>query len=142
MSHPLPDLQRLVIDYLSQPGIVRGLEDMLEGTTVGGVRPTTDEDPHPYVLVLATGGPGQHDRVLYTAQITIDCYAATSWWAGELARCVGDAVHALPSAPGPVAVVQSPAPAELPDPDTDMRRYTATYQVTAKLGASYGTDQR
>lgn len=136
MSHPLPDLQKLVIDYLNRPGVVQGLEGELAGTTVGGVRPSTEEDPHPYVLILATGGPGQHDRVLYTVQITIDSYAATSWWAGELARRVGDAVHALPSADGPVAVVQSPAPAELPDPDTDLRRYTATYQVTAKLGVA------
>ena len=112
MSHPLPDLQKLVIDYLNRPGVVQGLEGELAGTTVGGVRPSTDEDPH------------------------IDSYAATSWWAGELARRVGDAVHALPSADGPVAVVQSPAPAELPDPDTDLRRYTATYQVTAKLGVA------
>lgn len=136
MRHELPDLQKLVIDYLNQPGVVRGLEGELAGTTVGGVRPSTKRDPKPYVLVLATGGSGQHGRVLYTAQLTIDSYAHTSWWAGELARRVGDAVHALPEADGPVAVVRSPAPAELPDPDTDMRRYTATYQITAKLGVA------
>lgn len=138
MRHPLPDVQKLVIDYLSTEGVLRGLEGELEGTMVGGVRPTTRQDPRPYVLVLATGGAGQHDRILYTSQITVDCYAATSWWAGELARCVGDALHALPSAPGPVGVVRSPAPAELPDPDSDLRRYTATYQITIKLGAENG----
>lgn len=135
MRHPLPDVQKFVIDYLSGEGVLRGLTGELEGTTVGGVRPVTSQDPRPYVLVLATGGVGVHSRILYTSQITVDCYAATSWWAGELARRVGDALHALPSAPGPVGVVQSPAPAELPDPDSDMRRYTATYQVTIKLGA-------
>lgn len=128
------DLQKFVIDYLNK----LDFEGELEGTTVGGIRPSTKENPHPYVLVLATGGTGYSNRILYTAQITIDSYAPTSWWAGELARRVGDAVHALPSANGPVAVVQSPAPAELPDPDTDLRRYTATYQITAKLGVTNG----
>lgn len=126
------DLQKFVIDYLNK----QDFEGELEATTVGGVRPSTEEEARPYVLVLATGGPGRHDRVLYTAQLTVDSYAPTSWWAGELARRVGDAIHALPTVDGPVAVVQSPAPAELPDPDTDLRRYTATYQITAKLGVA------
>lgn len=128
------DLQKFVIDYLNK----QGFEGELKGTTVGGIRPSTEENPHPYVLVLATGGPGRSERILYTAQITIDSYAPTSWWAGELARRVGDALHHLPEADGPVAVVSSPAPAEMPDPDTDMRRYTATYQITAKLGVTNG----
>nr|DAU73342.1 MAG TPA: tail completion protein [Caudoviricetes sp.] len=128
------DLQKFVIDYLNK----QDFEGELKTTTVGGIRPSTEENPHPYVLVLATGGPGRSERILYTAQITIDSYAPTSWWAGELARRVGDAIHKLPEADGPVAVVSSPAPAELPDPDTDMRRYTATYQITAKLGVTNG----
>lgn len=128
------DLQKFVIDYLNK----QNFEGELKGTTVGGIRPSTEKNPHPYVLVLATGGPGRSERILYTAQITIDSYAPTSWWAGELARRVGDAIHKLPEADGPVAVVSSPAPAELPDPDTDMRRYTATYQITAKLGVLNG----
>ena len=136
MSQPLPDLQKLVIDYLNRPGVIQGIEGELEGTTVGSVRPSTQKDPKPYVLVLATGGQGRHDRILYTVQLTIDSYAPTSWWAGELARRVGDAIHALPEADCPVAVVRSPAPAELPDPDIDLRRYTATYQITAKLGVA------
>jgi hypothetical protein len=128
------DLQKFVIDYLNK----WDFEGELKTTTVGGMRPSTEEYPHPYILVLATGGAGRHDRVLYTAQITIDSYAHTSWWAGELARRVGDAIHSLPEADGPIAVVSSPAPAELPDPDTDMRRYTATYRITAKLGVTNG----
>ena len=128
------DLQKFVIDYLNK----QDFEGELADTTAGAVRPSTEEDPHPYVLVLATGGPGLSNRILYTAQITIDSYAPTSWWAGELARHVGDALHRLPQADGPVAVVSSPAPAEMPDPDTDMRRYTATYQITAKLGVTNG----
>lgn len=132
------DLQKFVIDYLNTPGVVLGLEGELADTTVGGIRPSTEADPHPYVLVLATGGRGVSNRILYTAQITIDSYAHTSWWAGELARRVGDAIHKLPEADGPVAVVSSPAPAEMPDPDTDLRRYTATYQITAKLGVTNG----
>lgn len=128
------DLQKFVINYLNK----LDFEGELEGTSVGGIRPSTEEKPHPYVLVLATGGPGLSNRILYTVQLTIDSYAPTSWWAGELARRVGDAIHALPEADGPVAVVQSPAPVELPDPDTDMRRYTATYQITAKLGVTNG----
>nr|DAX33377.1 MAG TPA: tail completion protein [Caudoviricetes sp.] len=128
------DLQKFVIDYLNK----QDFEDELEATTVGGIRPSTEENQHPYVLVLATGGAGLSHRILYTAQITIDSYARTTWWAGELARRVGDAIHRLPEADGPIAVVSSPAPAELPDPDTDMRRYTATYQITAKLGVTNG----
>ena len=128
------DLQKFVIDYLNK----QDFEGELKDTTVGGIRPSTEEKPHPYVLVLATGGPGASNRILYTAQITIDSYAPTSWWAGELARRVGDAIHGLPEADGPIAVVSSPAPAEMPDPDTDMRRYTATYLITAKLGVTNG----
>lgn len=128
------DLQKFVIDYLNK----QDFEGELEDTTVGGIRPSTEEEPRPYVLVLATGGPGLSNRILYTAQITIDSYAPTSWWAGELARRVGEAIHKLPEADGPIAVVSSPAPAEMPDPDTDMRRYTATYQITAKLGVTNG----
>lgn len=128
------DLQKFVIDYLNN----MDFEGELEATTVGGIRPSTEEEAHPYVLVLATGGPGLSNRILYTSQITIDSYAPTSWWAGELARRVGDAIHQLPEADGPIAVVSSPAPAELPDPDTDMRRYTATYRITAKLGVTNG----
>lgn len=129
-----PDLQKFVIDYLNK----QDFEGELADTTVGAIRPATEAKPRPYVLVLATGGPGLSDRILYTAQITIDSYAPTSWWAGELARRVGDAIHSLPEADGPIAVVSSPAPAELPDPDTDMRRYTATYRITAKLGVTNG----
>lgn len=128
------DLQKFVINYLNN----LDFEGELKGTTVGGLRPSTEENPHPYVLVLATGGPGLSNRILYTAQITIDSYAPTSWWAGELARRVGDAIHQLPEADGPIAVVSSPAPAEMPDPDTDLRRYTATYRITAKLGVTNG----
>ena len=136
VGHRLPDLQKLVIDYLNRPGTVQGLEGELAGATAGGIRPSTEEEPRPYVLVLATGGTGLSNRVLYTAQLTIDSYAPTSWWAGELARRVWDAIHALPEADGPVAVVQSPAPVELPDPDTDLRRYTTTYQITTRLGVT------
>ena len=128
------DLQKFVIDYLNN----QDFEGELEDTTVGGVRPSTEKNLHPYVVVLATGGPGLSHRILYTAQITIDSYAPTTWWAGELARRVGDAIHQLPEADGPIAVVSSPAPTEMPDPDTDMRRYTATYQITAKLGVTNG----
>ena len=128
------DLQKFIIDYLNN----LDFEGELADTTVGGLRPSTEEDSRPYVLVLATGGPGLSNHILYTAQITIDSYAPTSWWAGELARRVGDAIHQLPEADGPIAVVSSPAPAEMPDPDTDMRRYTATYRITAKLGVSNG----
>ena len=126
------DLQKFVIDYLNK----QDFEGELEGTAVGGIRPSTEENPHPYVLVLATGGAGMSNRILYTVQLTIDSYAPTSWWAGELARRVGDAIHKLPEADGPIAVVSSPAPAEMPDPDTNMRRYTATYRITAKLGVT------
>ena len=126
----LPDLQRLVIDYL--PGALSELPPALDGLEIVGVKPS-DMRSTPYTLVLATGGSGRFNRVLYRAQITLDCYATTAWWAGELARRASAAVLGLPLVDGPVAVVEGSAPAELPDPDSELYRYTVTHQILTRL---------
>lgn len=124
------DAQLYIVKYLSD--FFSSLGGELKGTKVSGLREVTGY-PGFFVHVFTTGGSGVGSRILYESQITIDSYASTSWWAGELARTVSDAMHALPELPGPVALVRSPAPSELPDPDTDLRRYSSTYRITVRL---------
>lgn len=124
------DAQLYVVEYLSK--FFSSLTGELKDAKVSGLKEVTSY-PGFFVHVFSTGGSGVDNRILYESQITIDSYASTSWWAGELARTVSDAMHALPEIPGPVALVRSPAPAELPDPDTDLRRYSSTYRITVRL---------
>ena len=53
------------------------------------------DPPGPMVLVIATGGQGQHQRVLSTGQVTIDSFAPTTGQAMRLALRVDAAVNAL-----------------------------------------------
>lgn len=86
-----------------------------------------------FVRVIATGGPGRHDRVLQTVQVTVDSYAASAGAAATLAARVDDAVHDMVRPGAPVAAVPwGTSPQDYPDPDTGSARYTATYQLVVK----------
>ena len=91
------------------------------------------DPPGPLVLVIATGGQGQHHRVLSTGQVTIDSFAPTTGQAMSLALRVDAAMNALTAgADFPVTKVTGNAPAESPDPTITAARATATYQITTR----------
>lgn len=127
----IPDIQKMILDYLPK-ALASDIPEELDGVSYVAVKPS-DMGDKPYALVLATGGPGVSNKIMYRAQITVDAYATTAYWAGVLARLVSSALHQLPLTEGPVAQVESPAPAEFPDPDTDLARYTATFQINTRL---------
>lgn len=91
------------------------------------------DPPDPLVLVLATGGQGQHQRVLSTGQVTIDSFAPTTGQAMRLALRVDSAINALVAGNDhPVTRVMGNAPSESPDPTITAARATATYQITTR----------
>lgn len=91
------------------------------------------DPPGPLVLVIATGGQGQHHRVLSTGQVTIDSFAPTTGQAMRLALRVDAVINALTAGHDhPVTRVTGNAPAESPDPTITAARATATYQITTR----------
>ena len=91
------------------------------------------DPPGPLVLVIATGGQGQHQRVLSTGQVTIDSFAPTTGQAMRLALRVDAAINALVAGHDhPVTKVTGNAPAESPDPTITAARATATDQITTR----------
>ena len=91
------------------------------------------DPPGPLVLVIATGGQGQHQRVLSTGQVTIDSFAPTTGQAMRLALRVDAAINALVAGHDhPVTKVTGSALAESPDPTITAARATATYQITTR----------
>lgn len=100
---------------------------------VSSVPYANGDPPDPLVLVIATGGQGQHQRVLSTGQVTIDSFAPTTGQAMRLALRVDAAINALVAGHDhPVTKVTGNAPAESPDPTITAARATATYQITTR----------
>ena len=100
---------------------------------VSNVPYANGDPPDPLVLVIATGGQGQHHRVLSTGQVTIDSFAPTTGQAMRLALRVDTAVNALVAGHDwPVTKVTGNAPSESPDPTIAAARSTATYQITTR----------
>lgn len=114
--------------------VIGALRAALAGVKVVSTVPYADGDPPgPMVLVIATGGQGQHRRVLYTGQVTIDSFAPTMGGAMELALRVDATINALTASHDyPVTRVTGNAPAESPDPTITAARATATYQITTR----------
>ena len=114
--------------------VMAALAAALPGTQVVSTVPYEDGDPPgPLVLVIATGGQGQHQRVLSTGQVTIDSFAPTTGQAMSLALRVDAAINALVAGHDwPVTKVTGNAPAESPDPTITAARATATYQITTR----------
>ncbi len=116
-----PDVKQLVIAHL--PAQV--------GVPVVAKRP--DDGTATFVRVVHTGGPGRHDRILQTVQLTLASYARSDAAAQRLASDVDDWMHSLPESVHPVAAIPwSTTPQDSPDPDTNQARYTATYQLIVK----------
>ena len=114
--------------------VMAALKAALPGVQVVSTVPYTNGDPpDPLVLVIATGGQGQHQRVLSTGQVTIDSFAPTTGQAVRLALRVDAAINALVAGHDhPVTKVTGNAPAESPDPTITAARATATYQITTR----------
>ena len=106
---------------------------LLDVQVVSTVPYANGDPPDPLVLVIATGGQGQHQRVLSTGQVTIDSFAPTTGQAMRLALRVDAAINALTAGSGsPVRKVTGNAPAESPDPTITAARASATYQITTR----------
>lgn len=114
--------------------VMAALRTSLTDVQVVSTVPYEDGDPPgPLVLVIATGGQGQHQRVLSTGQVTIDSFAPTTGQAMSLALRVDAVINALTaSGDYPVTRVTGNAPAESPDPTITAARATATYQITTR----------
>lgn len=114
--------------------VMAALAAALPDVQVVSTVPYADGDPpDPLVLVIATGGQGQHKRVLSTGQVTIDSFAPTTGQAMRLALRVDAAINALTAGHEfPVTRVTGNAPAESPDPTITAARATATYQITTR----------
>lgn len=114
--------------------VIGALRAALADVQVVSTVPYADGDPPgPMVLVIATGGQGQHSRVLSTGQVTIDSFAPTMGGAMELALRVDATINALTASRDyPVTRVTGNAPAESPDPTITAARATATYQITTR----------
>lgn len=114
--------------------VMAALKAALPDVQVVSTVPYADGDPpDPLVLVIATGGQGQHHRVLSTGQVTIDSFAPTTGQAMRLALRVDSAINALTAGHEfPVTRVTGNAPAESPDPTITATRATATYQITTR----------
>lgn len=106
---------------------------LLDAQVVSTVPYADGDPPGPMVLVIATGGQGQHRRVLYTGQVTIDSFAPTMGQAMSLALRVDATINALTAGHQyPVTRVTGNAPAESPDPTITAARVSATYQITTR----------
>ena len=114
--------------------VMSALRAALPDVQVVSTVPYEDGDPPGLlVLVIATGGQGQHQRVLSTGQVTIDSFAPTTGQAMSLALRVDAAINALVAGHDwPVTKVTGNAPAESPDPTITAARATATYQITTR----------
>lgn len=114
--------------------VMAALAAALPGVQVVSSVPYANGDPpDPLVLVIATGGQGQHQRVLSTGQVTIDSFAPTTGQAMRLALRVDAAINALTAGGDhPVTRVTGNAPAESPDPTITAARASATYQITTR----------
>nr|DAP10029.1 MAG TPA: tail completion protein [Bacteriophage sp.] len=114
--------------------VMAALKGALPDVQVVSTVPYANGDPpDPLVLVIATGGQGQHQRVLSTGQVTIDSFAPTTGQAMRLALRVDAAINALTAGHAfPVTRVTGNAPAESPDPTITAARATATYQITTR----------
>nr|DAF97152.1 MAG TPA: tail completion protein [Siphoviridae sp. ctksc2] len=114
--------------------VMAALAAALPSTEVVSTVPYANGDPpDPLVLVIATGGQGQHHRVLSTGQVTIDSFAPTTGQAMRLALRVDAVINALVAGHDwPVTKVTGNAPAESPDPTITAARATATYQITTR----------
>lgn len=120
-----PDLEGLLVEYLSEALAVRG-ESAEAAITV------PDPRPDRFVLVPRIGGV-RRNLVVDAATIAVECWARTDAQAAALAALVRGLVGVLPSQRlngVPIyRVDEYSGPANLPDPRTAQARYTFTVAI-------------
>jgi hypothetical protein len=114
-----PDATKTVIDYLSS---------VLGGTTVCGRVPNAR--PTEFVRVERVGGP-RETRVSEAARFVVEAWAATD---GRAAELLNDARgHLFDLDTGVLfGVDEYGGPTRLPDPTTNMCRYTASLTIRVR----------
>jgi hypothetical protein len=127
----LPDVKRVVADYLRSHADVSALVGTRVGTRVpsanaGSSWVNTDGTPKfPLLVVQRIGGLPAVERWLDAARIQLDCWANTEADAWKLASTVQAALWDLPGN-RPLGVVTGVAPdlgmTDSPDPDTGRPR--------------------
>jgi hypothetical protein len=122
-----PDVESAAIDYLI--GVLDTVGDTAwVGNFIPKPRPTR------MVKVIRTGGP-RLSLVLEQAQITYECWDELAQDAHDLAQMVRGLLWVMPDRYTTVTtykVVDLGGPANLPDPDTALPRYTGTVLITTR----------
>lgn len=121
-----PDVEAIVISYLNAAFTARS-ETARASTKVPAPRPTK------FVRVLRTGGSSTlvEDR----AQLTIEAWATTAVAANALMQLTRGLMHAIDQVTVSNVTYQFyrplefSGPANRPDPDSGMERYTETFSV-------------
>jgi len=122
-----PDVEAVVISYLNAAFTARS-ETARASTKVPATRPTK------FVRVIRTGGPAS-SVFMERAQLTIEAWATTAVVASALMQLTRGLMHAIDQVTVGATTYQFYAPQEFsgpanrPDPDSEMERYTETFSV-------------
>lgn len=127
-----PDVESIVISYLNAQFVARS-ETARAGSKVPASRPAK------FVRVIRTGGPRSliEDR----AQLTLEAWATTEVAAMSLMQLTRGLMHAIDQVTysGTTYQFYRPeefsGPANRPDPDSGMERYTETFSVGVRGSA-------
>ncbi len=123
-----PDVEHLLISAVADGLTAAGMT-----THVGSMVP--NPRPASFVRIERIGGPVR-DRVVDDALVTVEAWATTHPAAWDLAARTRAIVLGLEGTvvDGAVlyGVVEASGPGSLPDPDSDMRRFTWTCQVSTR----------
>jgi hypothetical protein len=118
-----PDAVEIVCDEL---------RDRLDDVHVGSMVPTTR--PTTFVRVMRVGGV-RRNLVTDEATITVEAWAATEQAAHDLSQLCRAHLYAMPGGGSVYRVTEIGGPAFLPDPDSDLPRFSFTAAV-ATVGAA------
>lgn len=106
------------------------LPDYISGVTVGSAVP--NPRPDTFVTVRRVGGVAVN-RVVDGAFLAVECWGSHDAEAHDLAQICRGLIHSLSGTTYDTftfyRVLEVGGPVNLPDPDSDQSRYTATYQV-------------
>jgi hypothetical protein len=127
-----PDAEAIVISYLNVAYAARS-ESARASTKVPAPRPAK------FVRVLRTGGP--INLMVDRPQLTIQAWATTAVVASALMQLTRGLMHAIDTVTyqGRTYQFYDPqefsGPANQPDPDSEMERYTETFSVGLRASA-------
>lgn len=122
-----PDIEALVCDHL------RSTLVSYAGTAVH-VATRAPEDADEFVLVRKTGGSDGRNIVQAVEAVTLECYADGEPRAARLAQLCRGLLGAMDVVNGVQVyrIQEYAAPSNLPDPNTNQARYTATYAIRVR----------